>query len=318
MIDFLITVDTEGDNLWNYKSGSGIIKTENAKFLPRFQDLCGKYGFKPVYLTNYEMATDPFFVEFGKETQSAGKCEIGMHLHAWNTPPSYNLPAENSGLPYLIEYPFDIMKQKIETMDNILTKNFGKKPVSHRAGRWATDSRYFDLLIDCGYKADCSATPHINWKKSPGQTKNSFGSDYSKFSEKPLFIKHSSSEKKILEVPVTIRNHHGFNFSEIHSFRNFLGEIKRFVLGRTVWIRPNLKNTEDMIKTAKTCKEYIMFMIHSSELMPGGSPNFKTEESIERLYESMEEFFSSIHSYCKGTTLREFCDGKDGGVFSAI
>ncbi|MDR8263551.1 deacetylase, partial [Acinetobacter baumannii] len=48
---FLITIDTEGDNLWQKHDS---ITTENARYLPRFQQLCEKYGFKPVYLTNYE------------------------------------------------------------------------------------------------------------------------------------------------------------------------------------------------------------------------------------------------------------------------
>lgn len=48
---FIITIDTEGDNLWqNHK----YIATENVHFLPRFQTLCEKYLFKSVYLTNYE------------------------------------------------------------------------------------------------------------------------------------------------------------------------------------------------------------------------------------------------------------------------
>ena len=54
-----------------------------------------------------------------------------------------------------------------------------------------------------------------------------------------------------------------------------------------------------------------MFMIHSSELMPGGSPNFKDENSIENLYIDIE----SIFSYAKskgyvGITLREYYDRK--------
>jgi hypothetical protein len=61
---FLITIDTEGDNLWQKHDS---ITTENARYLPRFQQLCEKYGFKPVYLTNYEMAIDPVYIEFAKD-----------------------------------------------------------------------------------------------------------------------------------------------------------------------------------------------------------------------------------------------------------
>ena len=54
---FIITVDTEGYNLWEYIKGSEI-QTQNARFIQPFQDLCEKFGFKPVYLTNYEMANN--------------------------------------------------------------------------------------------------------------------------------------------------------------------------------------------------------------------------------------------------------------------
>lgn len=32
-----------------------------------------------------------------------------------------------------------------------------------------------------------------------------------------------------------------------------------------------------------------MFMLHSSEMMPGGSPSFPDEKSIEELYECIEK-----------------------------
>lgn len=50
MKTFLITVDTEGDNLWQWKPGEKIT-TENSLFIPRFQELCEKYGLIPTYLT---------------------------------------------------------------------------------------------------------------------------------------------------------------------------------------------------------------------------------------------------------------------------
>ena len=81
---FLITIDTEGDNIW---SRPRTIGTRNAEFLPRFQVLCEQYGFKPTYLTNWEMTHCPCFQEFGRDLIRGGRAEIGMHLHAWNNPP---------------------------------------------------------------------------------------------------------------------------------------------------------------------------------------------------------------------------------------
>lgn len=74
---FLITIDTEGDNLW---SRPRVITTRNAAFLPRFQALCEKFGLKPTYLTNYEMAISQEFVEFGRDSLRGGAAEIGRSL----------------------------------------------------------------------------------------------------------------------------------------------------------------------------------------------------------------------------------------------
>jgi hypothetical protein len=67
---FIITIDTEGDNLWqNHR----VIKTENARYLARFQTLCERFGFKPVWLTNYEMAIEPVFIEFARDVIARGQ-----------------------------------------------------------------------------------------------------------------------------------------------------------------------------------------------------------------------------------------------------
>lgn len=306
----MITIDTEGDNLWEYKIGDPV-ETKNARALPRFQKLCDKFGFKPVYLTNYEMAQDPFYVEFAKAAQDEGRCEVGMHLHAWNNPPYFELPAAEKGLPYLIEYPESVMREKIREMDNLLTEKFGMKPVTHRAGRWAMNQTYFDLLIENGYKVDCSVTPHIDWRTSVGLTQNSCGSDYRDMQEWPSVVASSDGMGTIMEVPVTVGFDHHFRTKRVLKHpRKILEEMKLALKGRLVWIRPNGKNLKQMLryvaKMAKSDFPYLMFMIHSSELMAGGSPTFRTKESIEKLYDDMEVLFDKIKMHYEGETLRDY------------
>src|SRR6266478_50265 len=89
---FIITIDTEGDNMW---SRPHEITTRNADYLPRFQSLCERYDFRPVYLVDYEMAISPTFVEFGRDVLVRDAGEIGMHLHAWNSPPLVPLTVDD-------------------------------------------------------------------------------------------------------------------------------------------------------------------------------------------------------------------------------
>jgi hypothetical protein len=53
-------------------------------------------------------------------------------------------------------------------------------------------------------------------------------------------------------------------------------------------------------------RNYAEFMLHSSEFMPGGSPTFRTADSIERLYHDLEQLFSAAADYFTGATLQEF------------
>ena len=299
---FFITIDTEADNQWDFNHE---ISTENAKYLPRFQELSEKFAFKPTWLTNYEMANDDFFCHYMKEKQDNCLCEIGMHLHAWNTPPEHALNRTHQERDYLIEYPIDVMEKKVATMTETLEKKFGKKPISHRSGRWATNEEYFRLLHEYGYKIDCSVTPHVNWTNYPGST-GVAGSDYSKCPETPYYI-----YKDILEVPVTIRKMNLFALEKPYSLRNACKTFKHLILGCNQWLRPDaLLHTEPLIKLIEKVsqeQQYLMFMIHSSELMPAGSPNFKTPEAIEHLYQIIESIFEKIHSLgYEGTTLSEY------------
>lgn len=306
MKPFLITIDTEADNQWDFDHE---ISTECAKFLPRFQELAERYGFKPTWLTNYEMANDDFFCHYMKEKQDEGLCEIGMHLHAWNTSPEYPLEKKFRERDYLIEYPFDIMEKKVVTMTELIENKFGKKPVSHRSGRWTTNQDYFKILHKYGYKVDCSVTPHIDWTDCVGVT-GLAGSDYSKCPEKPYYI-----YEDILEVPMTIRKKHMFVWEKPYTLYSLCRELKRFVLGRNQWLRPDAsllqKPLTKLVDIVSKENQYLMFMIHSSELMPAGSPNFKTTESIERLYQIIESIFKRAVSLgYEGKTLREYAESR--------
>ncbi len=299
---FIITIDTEEDNQWNYDQKD---TTLNVDFLPRFQELAEKFGFKPVYLTTYSMALNSKFVDYFKEKQNKGLCEIGMHLHAWNNPPEYVLPKINKQRPYLIEYPTNIMEDKIKKLDDLITKKFGMKAISHRSGRWAINEDYLKLLEKYNYKVDCSVTPHVDWHKMFGQTKIG-GTNYKKSSEKEYFI-----TDKILEVPVTIRRLRILEKMRMKTLKGFVKECILYVTKKSQWIRPsNSFCIDGMKKVIDKCNknnEYVMFMIHSSELMPGGSPNFKTEESIEKLYQVIIEIFKYLKDLgYVGVTLKEF------------
>jgi hypothetical protein len=307
---FIITIDTEGDNLWqNHRH----IHTENARFLPRFQTLCEQYGFKPVWLTNYEMAVNPVYIDFAKDVIARGQGEVGMHLHAWNSPPEHDLTGDDwRWQPYLIEFPDNILREKVLFMTQLLEETFQTKMLSHRAGRWAFDSRYAKLLIELGYQVDCSVTPRVNWRNAKGAPQGNGGTDYQHFPDGAYFMDenaiHKPGKSPLLEVPMSIHYKHPDWLNGIkQSYDRLRGKYRSPSVN---WLRPTGGNADQMIAVAEKClaqgNDYVEFMLHSSEFMPGGSPTFKNEADIEGLYQDLEKLFAWLEPRTQGMTLAEF------------
>lgn len=105
------------------------------------------------------MVRCPVFQEFARDVLKRGQGEIGMHLHAWNSPPLVPLTDDDSEhLPYLTEYPEQLMREKIRVLTQALEDTFGVKMLTHRAGRWSINATYVRILLDLGYVVDCSVT----------------------------------------------------------------------------------------------------------------------------------------------------------------
>lgn len=308
MKHFIITVDTEGDYIWHtvHRSyGVREITVENAKYIERFQKLCQKYHFIPTYLVNYEMAFAEPFVSFAREWAKSGKCEIGMHLHAWNTPPIFDFPyRRKSHNPYAGDYPPDVLFQKMRTMTEVIESKFGIQPVSHRCGRWYLDENVIRFLSQLGYIVDCSVTPGVSWETHIGYMM--YGSDYTNFPMRAFCLKADTT--KILEVPPSIVLKKSVGGLQDWCNRIFFGCKEKPI---AAWLRPNGRNLEDMLRIvaqAESEDSYLEFMIHSSELMPGGSPTFPNKISIEKLYRDMDELFERISDSYSGIALKDFAN----------
>ena len=312
---FLITIDTEGDNLWAHPRS---ITTRNAVWLPRFQQVCEEYGLIPTYLTNYEMACSPEFQRFGRDVAKRRTAEIGMHLHAWNSPPLVPLTEDDFGrAPYLIEYPEDLIREKVVYMTGLLRHTFEVPITSHRAGRFGFNGAYAQILEDCGYQVDCSVTPGISWAAHAGGTVG--GPDFTTAPRGPYFLDYDDvcrpGESALLEVPMTIRL---APLSWLDPLRNHLKPMSfaRRAVDRLAppfdSLQPNGHNLRGMLRLLDQAEEQgencVELLLHSSELMPGGSPRFRTQGSIEKLYRDLHVLFGAALGRFRGMGLTDFAD----------
>jgi hypothetical protein len=303
----ILTMDTEGDDLW---SRPRTVTTRNALSLPRFQELAQRFGLRPTWLVNWEMAHAPACVEFLRDVLKRGAGEVGLHLHAWDTPPLNPLTDDDTQHhPFLGEYPEPLMREKLERLAGVLEETFQRPLRSHRAGRWALDGRIVRWLREHGFWADCSVCPGVDWRSTKGAPAGNGGPDYRQAPREPYFLdEHDitkpaarASSDALLEVPMTIGAPRlGWTQPLFEVFSK-----------RRSWLRPNGSNRRDMLacvdKAVVAGRAHLMFMLHSSELMPGGSPTFRTAAAIESLYEDLEALFGHAQARgCPGRTLGEF------------
>jgi len=290
---FIITIDTEGDNLWvpyQTRDGYRTITTENAKYLQPFQELCEKYGFITTFLTNYEMAVSDDYRKFAEKGLKKNTIEIGLHTHTWNMPPEYPLTFNPDGNnAYAGDFPADVLDEKVKVLTNILKENFQCDIKSHRGGRWYLDNTLCSILEKYGYTVDCSVTPGVSWSNLIGNMK--YGINYEGYNYEISTL--SGFDSHLLEIPPTIMNVGKIKPFVPYTAKEIVARLKK----KKIWLRPNGYNLHDMLYIVDECNQndkYLEFMIHSSELMPGGSPTFRTEYSIKRLYKHMDVLFSRI------------------------
>lgn len=297
---FFLTVDTEGDNIWDRPQK---IAATNVEKLHRFQELCNKYAVKPIYLTNYEASENKFFQRMVHENSE--KLEIGLHLHAWNSPPDYNLTGNDYYYqPYLHEYPTDIVKSKTEYLIKKLQDTFGTEIISHRGGRYSISDVIFESLAENEIRVDCSVVPGFNWKTSLGAPQGNGGPDFTKSEGRIYEIFPGITEIPVSTlIPKSIFPKKDDMFLPKRIYNKVFNKHK-------ITLRPKLDNFDELKKVTDyhiLRQNHLELIIHSSELVVGTSHLINTKKDEDIFYSNFEKFFvylqnNNVTSY----TFKEF------------
>ncbi|NMC37098.1 MAG: hypothetical protein GYA41_02110 [Bacteroidales bacterium] len=304
---FILSIDTEGDNQWDYGRE---LSTENIRFVPRFQDFCDKHKIKPTYLVTSEVCQDGYAREILKDYMTGGRAEVGAHLHSWTTPPFIDRKGfrfNDDEHPYASELPSQLLNDKIRSLTDEVSESFGQKPSSFRSGRYGFNENVARILMENSYVVDSSVTPFTDWSANKGISDLNGGPDFTGLT--PAAFEYLSGEKKILEIPVSIiptkfplnKNLSLAKFYFQNVDNNILLKALRkfFYKDQPVWLRPFEWTTpdlfRDLVEEAVHWKlQFLVMMFHSSELMPGCSIYRKDEGSIEKLYDLLAVFFEYL------------------------
>jgi len=311
----IITIDLEEDNWGLYRDE---ITVENVRRILRLQAIFERYGVKPTYLTTYQVSLSEWATEILGDIAAAGKCEIGGHLHPWNTPPmNEDLSAK---LSFLNNLPYELQLEKISTLTESLERSTGIEAVSFRGGRWGLADNTVKALLASGYKVDSSVTPFTSWDDEGG------GPSYGKVSIDPYWYFGGGTridekmKADILEVPVTIGyNHLPFGFwhrvyrdlgnKKLKSL-HLIGLLYRSCALRKIWLSPEISSLKDMIRLSdiliRKGAAVLNFTFHSPSLLPGKSPFVLNRKDLEGFYAKIEKYFEYLHRKTRFQSLTLF------------
>ncbi len=306
-MQFIITIDTEGDNQWDHGRD---LTVENIKYVPRFQALCEGYGIKPTYLVTSEVCHDAYARDLFTGYISDERAEIGAHLHSWSTPPFFDKDGfreNDANHGFASELPYDLLNDKIANLTEQISASFGKRPTSFRSGRYGFNENVARSLIANSYIVDSSVTPFVSWDEHKGIPGGEGGPDFIDCPVSPY--RYPFSGGSITEIPITILPtrfpltvseklaHYYFrNVNESFTLRGFR---KLYFSDQPVWLRPvpgtDLKLLTQLVNvTIDRQLPFITMMFHSSELMPGCSKYRPDIVSVEELYGLLDDFFNLL------------------------
>jgi hypothetical protein len=287
-----ITIDVEEEGLFSGRyprAGAGVT---NVAELKRLEFVHREFGFPLTLLATYPVAQDPAARKVLVAWQQERGAEIGVHLHPWNTPPFTDSPDPEPLATTRL--PLPLVEAKLKSLVDFLTEKFPEAPRSFRMGRFDWSPGLLKLLPGCGLRVDTSMVP-LTFK---GDGVQNFLTP-----PDPFWLEVAAAPgERLLEAPVTMVPVWQGSAKAVHRLAGLLpGKAGKALLSRyrfvgAAGIHPAWFPQLSMRLAASLHKRrggrVLTLFLHSSELLPGGSPDFPDAASVDRLVAKLRDFLT--------------------------
>lgn len=294
---FCVTVDTEEE--WDWASGypTGPTRVWNVALLPRLQQLCERHAAAVVYFVNHAVLSDPTATTVIQHLAARPNVEIGLHIHPWNTPPLANGPSVPTRDSFLHNLPWEVAKAKLDATLGAFAAA-GLRPTSFRGGRYSTSPEIQDHLRNRGVLADASVLPFTTWADDGAP-------DFR--DRNPVPVRRVTPAGALWELPLTF----GYTrrpFAKWHGIMaaagrgvwkplRAVGLMDRLGIVRKAWLNlenPAYSDPAGFVPVVAAERlPFACFTLHSSSLLPGGSPYCPTQADVDRLLTRTEQCLSA-------------------------
>ncbi len=303
-IYYCVTVDTEEEWDWNSGYPTGQTHVANIALLPEFHRRITATGAPVVYFTNHAVLANPSSREMIQRISQEPGSEIGLHIHPWNTPPVAPVERVPPRDSFLHNLPWPEAKSKLDTVLSAF-REAGLKPQSFRGGRYSSSVAIQNHLRDAGIWIDASVLPYSTWEDEGAPDYR--GRD---LTPRRLPPRHPG-DKPLWELPLSFgytRKSQGFWNRALKLADTKLGRLARVtgIMDRTgivskAWLNFENPLAERMLEFLNVLRmlrpSMVSFTLHSSTLLPGGSPYTRTSADVNRMMERAEAVLNQLRNW---------------------
>lgn len=185
-----VVIDTEAGFEWDKGIWTDVGKVDSIVGLRDCFDIFRNYGVRPALVVDYPIITGRESSQIIRNLAAEG-CEIGVHLHAWNTPPTLSPMDDWHSFSGNLGPGFERMK--IEELARRIEDQIGERPRTFKSGRYGLGPNTIDSLMALGFTTDLSICPAFDYSSMGGP-------DFTHFSSRPGWF---GAPKGLLSLPTT-------------------------------------------------------------------------------------------------------------------
>lgn len=289
-----IVVDTEEDFDWSGPFSRSNVRVSCMDWLPRCHAVFRRYGLQPTYLLDYPVACHPRAAQVFGTWLAAGECLVGAQLHPWVNPPFEEVVCPINSYPCNLS--LDLQERKIAALTERIRMAIGSEPRVYKAGRYGLLPEIEPVLRRFGYVVDTSVLPFHDGR-GLGR-----GPDFFGYPDRPFW---TLPDEGFLYLPVTqsligpLRRlaHSGIDrwiFGALPSRLHLPGVLARLGLLERIMLTPEGLSANDMRRLCRAMlrdgHRAFALSLHSSSLVPGGTPYVRSEHDLDVFIGKIEAF----------------------------
>lgn len=243
---------------------------------------------RPCYVVTWPLLADDRAATV-LEDLARSKADLGIHLHAWNTPPFAKSAPEATGFQGCL--PPELERAKLETLAQAFRARFGRPSRVHKAGRYGIGYNTPGILRDLGIRLDLSPMPGFDYRHLGGP-------DFRHLPDGPMLL---AGEGAIVALPAS----GGFvgplavlgpALWSANAPALLRAPLARSGLLRRVRLSPEGHTIGELMALTRTLlgrgTTHLSLTLHSSSLAPGWTPYVRDAADRRALLEVLDGYLA--------------------------